>query len=452
MSHKLIQQYGAFLLFLTLGMQPISAHTTENHLTDARTHTSVPPVEKLQTLDGISRIDTLPSHHYDHKYVLFIEQPVSHTDPSAGTFSQRLILSHRGYDKPVVFVTEGYGAGYALNPRYQEELAEILDANILTVEYRFFLESAPDSIPWNQLTAVNAVNDLHRINETFKNLYPGKWISTGISKGGQTSIYYRAFFPEDVDVSVPYVGPICYGVEDERLEKFLDNIGSPEQQKQLVDYQRILLSRREALMPEFERYCTQKKYRFTVPLQEIFDYCVLEYRFAFWQWGTDFTEIPTLPASDSLLLQDLLKISEPGYFAINGSATDPFFYQAARELGYYGYDVKPYRDLLCIRSSKDYLRRLFAPHEILPNVRFDKGLGKMVKEYIQKNDPEMILIYGEYDPWTGAAIQEEQVRGKKNMHLRTQPGGSHKARINNMPDEMRTEIIQTLKTLLENPD
>ena len=48
-------------------------------------------------------------------------------------FHQRVIVSHVGFDRPTVIVTEGYGAAYALNPKYREEISELLDAN--TVYY-----------------------------------------------------------------------------------------------------------------------------------------------------------------------------------------------------------------------------------------------------------------------------------------------------------------------------
>ena len=125
-----------------------------------------------------------------------------------------------------MIVTEGYGAGYALRPTYREELSELFDANMIFVEHRYFLESTPEPCDWQYLTAENSAEDLHAVTTAFKTLYPGKWISTGISKGGQTSLLYRVFFPDDVDVSVPYVAPLCYAREDGRHEPFLRRVGT----------------------------------------------------------------------------------------------------------------------------------------------------------------------------------------------------------------------------------
>ena len=140
--------------------------------------------EQLKIMPGVTGVEKLESDHYVDKYVLFFEQPVDHQHPDAGKFTQRIIVSHVGADRPTVMVTEGYGAAYALNPRYQEELSKLLNANMIFVEHRYFLESTPEPCNWDYLTAENAAFDLHAVNQAFKSIYSGKWATTGISKGG----------------------------------------------------------------------------------------------------------------------------------------------------------------------------------------------------------------------------------------------------------------------------
>ena len=105
--------------------------------------------EKLAALKGISGIEKLQSDYYPEKYVVRITQQVDPKDPAAGTFTQRVIVGHVGYDRPTIIVTEGYGAAYALNPKYQEELSKLLNANLVFVEYRYFLESTPEPKNWD---------------------------------------------------------------------------------------------------------------------------------------------------------------------------------------------------------------------------------------------------------------------------------------------------------------
>ena len=85
---------------------------------------AAPPTElqkRLQNLPDISDIKPMQSDAYPEKYVFFINQLLDPHHPEAGNFKQRVILSHVGFDRPTVLVTEGYAAHYATHPRYQEE-------------------------------------------------------------------------------------------------------------------------------------------------------------------------------------------------------------------------------------------------------------------------------------------------------------------------------------------
>jgi cytidyltransferase-like protein len=301
--------------------------------------------------------------------------------------------------RATVLVTEGYGAAYAANPKYREEISKLFNTNIVFVEHRYFLESTPEPRDWKHLTAENSAYDLHNVTIILKEIYKKKWIATGISKGGQTALIYRAFFPDDVHITVPYVAPLCRGVEDGRHEPFLANFaGTPEKRATLLNFQKEVLRRRPALQPMFDALCAEKGYKFNLPTEQIYDYSVLEFPFAFWQWGSDPAQIPALTASDKDIFDYWMKISSPDYF-VNDSPTTSFFVQAGRELGYYGYDTKPFAGLLKIKSSKDYLKTLFLPAEA--QFKFDKKLYKKLEKFVATTDSRMIFIYGEFDPWSG---------------------------------------------------
>ena len=384
-----------FILFCVLCFLPGHAETD-----DLR--------QLLKQLEGVSDVERLESTHNQEKYLVRVRQLVNPRDSSVGTFMQRVIVAHAGFDRPTVLVTEGYGAAYALDPRYQEELSELLD---------------------------------------FRKLYPQKWISTGISKGGQTTCLYRAYFPDDVDFSVPYVAPLNRNVEDGRHETFLRKVGTREQRKAILSFQKEVLSRREEMLPLLEKYTTRKKMTFRIPLNEVLDYCVLEYPFAFWQWGAQTWLIPSSEAETQVLFEHLVAISDPNYFADDPSPYRSFFVQAARELGYYGYDTEPLQELLVIPSSKGYLNRIMLPHELIDKVTFSDALYQKVYQFLKDNDPKMIFIYGEIDPWTASRVPD--FKGKKNEQIYIQPGGSHTARINNMPEKIKEKILKQIKEWLE---
>ncbi len=400
--------------------------------------------ERLQQLNNISDIESLNSNHYTEKYVVKISQPLDHKQPEIGSFTQRVIISHVGFDCPTVIVTEGYGGAYAMNPRYQEELSKLLGANVVFVEHRYFLESTPEPLNWDYLTAENSAYDLHNVTTTFKQVYAGKWISTGISKGGQTTMIYRSYFPDDVDFSVPYVAPLNRAVEDERQEVFLKKVGTKKERKQIKNFQLEVLKRKATLLPIMERYCNEKNMTFRIPLTEVFDYCVLEYSFALWQWGTPVTTIPHLDSDDKMLFDHLIDISGPDYFS-EGQPTASFFVQAAKELGYYGYDVKPFKKYLSITDSKGYLHKIMLP-ENSGEIDFSPALYHKVYDFLKENDPKMIFIYGEVDPWSATRVPI--FKKKVNQQIYIQPGGSHRARISNMPDNMKEKILKQIDTWL----
>ena len=425
-------RYAALLLFVLLSASASSFAQTVLE-------------QKISAISAIKEIRPLETSEFSEKYVTYFTQPLDHRHPQKGSFRQRVIVSHVGFDRPTVIVPEGYGAAYALRSQYREELSKLLNANMIFVEYRYFLESTPEPKDWQYLTAENSADDLHAITTAFKNLYPGKWIATGISKGGQTTLLYRTFYPDDVDISVPYVAPLCYGVEDGRHEPFLHKVSTPENRKKIEDFQLEALKRKATLLPRFEKYCTEKNYSFRAPIEEIYDYSVLEYSFALWQWGTPISSIPVTTASDNEIFSHLLAISEPGYFTAD-SPNASFFVQAARELGYYGYDVQPFKQYLSIQSSEGYLHRLMLPEE-LKDMPFDKTLSKKITKFLKKQDPKMIFIYGQNDPWTAAGVT--WLKNKKNIHVFIQPNGSHLARINTLPEAEKAEVMELINEWLK---
>ena len=425
-------RYAALLLFVLLSASASSFAQTVLE-------------QKISAISAIKEIRPLETSEFSEKYVTYFIQPLDHRHPEKGSFRQRVIVSHVGFDRPTVIVTEGYGAAYALRSQYREELSKLLNANMIFVEYRYFLESTPEPKDWQYLTAENSADDLHAITTAFKNIYPGKWIATGISKGGQTTLLYRTFYPDDVDISVPYVAPLCYGVEDGRHEPFLHKVSTPENRKKIEDFQLEALKRKATLLPRFEKYCTEKNYSFRAPIEEIYDYSVLEYSFALWQWGTPISSIPATTASDDEIFSHLLAISEPGYFTAD-SPNASFFVQAARELGYYGYDVQPFKQYLSIQSSEGYLHRLMLPEE-LKDMPFDKTLSKKITKFLKKQDPKMIFIYGQNDPWTAAGVT--WLKNKKNIHVFIQPNGSHLARINTLPEAEKAKVMELINEWLK---
>lgn len=396
-----------------------------------------PEIVSIEQLEGDSPFEGV--------WEIEIRQPLNHANPASGSFEQRVFVALRDSSNPVVFVTEGYVGDYAANTTYQTELAKYLDANQVFVEHRYFSESVPDSLDWQYLTVANAAGDHHAVHELLDDYFTGKWIATGISKGGQTALYYLTLYPEDADITVPYVAPLNYSVEDGRHEPFLERVATPEERARVRAFQEEVLRRRDRLMPWFKEYLDTNNFAFRISPDAVYDYSVLEYSFSFWQWGVPVDRIPATDAPDSVIYNHFMQVSDPSYFAVNGmEAIRPFFVQAAKELGYYGYETESFGSLLTIENADDYLEEVMLPEGM--TFEFVPETNQQVFDYIEDNDPKVILIYGEYDPWSASGVTFEN---KENMLKIVNPGGSHATRIRNLPDSLRQVVLDRLELWLE---
>lgn len=410
--------------------------------------------EKLASLPGVVEVSELENTAFGEgqKFLVIFEQPIDHSDPSAGTFRQRVVVCNVDQDSASVIVTEGYGAQYALRGGYRDEISRLYNTNNIVVEHRYFLEStpypgvAPEDINWDYMNAEDAAGDLHNVVTALKKIYKGKWISTGISKGGQTTMFYRAYYPEDVNISVPYVGPLCSGNPDGRHEPFIaEYVGTPEDREAVKNFQIEMLKRKQRLLPLIDSLSKANNYEFNLPIDQIYDYCVLEFSFSFWQWGHKVSGIPGAKATDREVFNYMKRTCSPDYL-IKWSATSPFFVQAAKELGYYGYDMDQfgkYRKYFSIENTDNYMDILFMPEG--KTFEFDDYLYKKVSEFLKTTDAKMIFIYGQYDPWSAVMPDDP---GKENIKFFIQPGGSHGTRISTFPEETGNEIKATLSSWL----
>ena len=405
-------------------------------------------MRRLAALPGISQVVRLDTDKFQEKYSLKFRQFVDGDDDTRGTFNERVFIGFKGYEQPTVLVTEGYFAHYGERQSYTEELCEMFQANVVLCEYRYFGESVPVPTNWDYLTVDNSLRDYHRIRQTLGQIFTGKWIATGISKGGQTTMFYRATYPDDVDVSVSYVAPLNRAVEDGRHERFLaKRVGTKAERKAIVAAQQELMRRKQRLMPLFDEHCRQHGYHFSLPTTDIYDYCVLEYPFALWQWGTPVSTLPTTEANDSTWMSSLMEVAGPEYFS-QPNKFMPFDVQAARELGYYGYSLRDIRKWASVSDTHGYLKTLMLP-DSLRHYDFDPTLYRRTVKYLKKNDPRHIFIYGENDPWSASGVCTWlDCRKKQNMRIYVQPRGSHRARIDNMPPDMKREITDRLSEWL----
>ena len=382
------------------------------------------------------RIDS----HFTEAYRLIIKQPLDHDDPKAGTFEHYIYVSHTAHEAPTVLVTEGYSARHRTY-----ELSRILGSNQVMVEYRFYGNSRPDPIPWEYLTNDQAIADYHSIVSKLKKLYKGSWISTGISKGGETVLIYKSKYPKDIDVAVPYVAPLIDSLEDPRTNDLINSVGSEACRGKIRAFQRAILQNRGAVLRQLRTYAAERKMKFTnVPIEEALEYSVLEFPFSFWQWGGNCEDVPHKDANPVTLWEYLLKISGVTLYNDQGfNRYLPSFYQHMIELGYYGFDLEPVKDLLVhVKSSSN---RRFAPSNV--DLTYDPNYIKEVRDYVENKGDKILYIYGGYDPWGACAPEPKSTVDHLMMVLE---GGDHSTRIKDFSPDDKRKIYAKLKEWLGN--
>ncbi len=380
---------------------------------------------------------------YEAAYELKIKQPIDHENPDKGYFYQRAYLSHKGFERPTVMVTQGYSS----SRNKVGEVAELLTANQIDIEHRFFGESIPDSMDYQYLTLEQATADLHHINEIFKLIYSGKWISTGISKGGQTTIFYRYFYPNDVNVSIPYVAPLNLSLEDNRIYTFLDSVGSDECRNKIKAIQKRLLTDREAVLPLLKWYTYGAQLRFNyLTFEEAFEYAVLEYSFSFWQWGSDCDKIPEADAPIEEVLYHFVTVSGLDFFAdASMKAYASHYYQAGAQMGYYGYNIEPFKNLLKVLPTTQNPSAVFMPNKMV--VPFNNEVPRKALSWLKNKGDQMVYINGNADTWSATAIRPSKNVDALYFFLAGQDHAG--ARIKNMTITERAELVNALERWLE---
>lgn len=383
------------------------------------------------------------NNSFGEKYVIYFEQPTDHNNPQNGTFWQRIFISHRDANRPIVLITEGYDANYASHPNYVNELSDILDANQVCVEHRYFGESVPKPLNWTCLTTFQAASDHHRITLMLKEIYSGAIVNTGISKGGQTAMYHRYYFPNDVAATVGYVCPLNFSIADARVYKFLNEVGDSLSRKKVLEYQIEMLSKKVDYLPAFEKMAQRKNLTYSMGIEKAYELTVLEYAFAFWQWGTTSPDsIPMYSSNPDYMIAHLDKIAGIDWISNEGiDRLFPFFYQAMTEVGFYGYDISPFSEYVSFTENPTF--NFTIPDSILYS--YNPEPMQNVDCFLRHEADKMIFIYGESDPWSATAVD---ITYNNDVIKVEKPGGSHLTRISNLPESQKQLVINTLKSWL----
>lgn len=398
---------------------------------------------KLKALPGITEVKTagFDKKLFAEAFEVMIEQPVDHNNPGGEKFQQRFFLSHKDFTSPVMLETEGYSVRF----NFAQELTRILGGNQIFVEHRYFGRSVPKSMDWKQLTVKNAADDMHNIVTTLKKLYTGKWVASGTSKGGETACFFKTFYPNDVDASVPYVAPINTAQEDPRIYVHLNNVGDAECRKKISDYQIAMLQREDEMLPLVKEGAEKKKYTFSrYTFEEAYEMGLMEYEFTFWQNGpAKCSDIPAPDAPKEKMVEHYFKVNGIDFFTDQSiKGFEPYFYQAYTEIGSYNYDIT---------NMKPYLK--YAKNPTLINmcplgakIEYNPATLQKVYHFLQYEAQNMIFIYGGWDTWSSSGIE---LIGRTNSIKVVGKEAYHGVRIRQLSPEQKTLIYDTLDKWLD---
>lgn len=384
-----------FALFLLLCLTTgVSAATT-----DAATPSEL--MLKLKALPGVVAVEPtrFDTRTFQEAYAVTFEQPVDHHQPDGKKFTQRVFVGHAGYDKPVLLETEGYAARGLGGGG---EMLRMLGGNQVTVEHRYFGRSVPPPLDWQYLTVKQAANDMHDIVTALKKIYSGKWVSSGTSKGGQTSLFYKCYYPDDVDATVAYVAPVNVTQEDPRIYQFLQTTGDEATRTAVKNFQIALLKHEDEILPLIKTNADRQNWTFAMGLPAAFEYGVLEYPYAFWQYGTKPSDVPPADAPVEKLVEHYNRVRTLYYYSDQGKKQfEPFLYQAFTEIGYYNYDITDFKQYL--KVLKDPSNLVICPDGT--KIVYNPATMAFVYHFLQYNANHVVYIYGDLDAWSATQMQ-----------------------------------------------
>ena len=389
-------------------------------------------------------------------------QDIDHNNPKLGTFKQQCVLSVAGKERPTVLLTHGYslGAGdvkenvnridYLTDP----SLVSLLNANCLHVEHRYHGWSLPEgwTNKWTYLNTKQQSDDLHAIVTTIKKSgiisEESKWLSTGVSKSGETTAFYAFHYPNDMDAYVSFCAPFLPQLRDPRPYRYI--FYEPALDEMDINN----------LKEAFVKYCSDKDLQAEVVrlfIQKYGNYGeeftrkrLLKYLFGYYYDKMSYVKYdlwkPLIPKKDETNAQiwyDFIMASssspysnemeweywrrkkgadnEPDYFdyitddetaetRLTRAASlidraDPYKVQCCLDLGESCTVFDWVKDILT-DEEKAYIDPADKPEDY--GVTYDNGaFMKSFLAGMKTSKCHMLFVYGTQDPWTGARIPDE---------------------------------------------
>jgi hypothetical protein len=401
---------------------PTAVACDENNL--AASLRAVPGVKAVTETACGAEVDG-PAKCFDIRF----DQAIDHANPTS-RFPQYLLLVHRSCSAPTLVGDQGY----ASSRFYDNELSVLYQTNVLWIEHRYQGRSVPTGADWawEALTIENGANDMHRIITELRQYYTGRWVSTGSSKGGITATYHRYFFPDDVDGTVAYVAPASRARIDGAYQTNMAAVLPSACAQAVRDVQvAALTTRRDVTLTGIMPYVGATN------AARSLEYIMDSFDWHFWQYHGEpsCNAVPTDASSDTAFVAfvvDMSDIGEPG--ATNTVRSQgALSYEWLTEQGYalqVGAHVAP---LLVDPIVKRTMEESFvAQFPEVPLPPYSGVVTAAVRTWVREQAEHLLLLYGQYDPWGGAAL-EMPVKPTSGRFV--VPAGTHRSHLDGLSAE-----------------
>jgi hypothetical protein len=266
-------------------------------------------------------------------------------------------------------------------------------------------------------------------------------VSTGASKGGITSTYHHYLYPEDLDGAIPYVAPASRSPIDAAYQTYMiDTL--PACGQTLRDAQVAALTTRRAMM--LERLSETQPGFEALILESI----TASMDWAFWQYyGVKYCSyVPTAASTDTAFFNFFYQFSGLGQVAPpTAPAVDEemsfgaLYYEWLTEQGFalqIGPHVQPHVvEPLILATMEDEF------HEMLPAVTlpaYDGTVTHAARAWARDSAENLLLIYGEYDPWSGGAMETPTKPTSARFFV---PSATHGAQLLNLIPSERVSAL-----------
>lgn len=484
--------------------------------------------KNVDVIDSIRVYQSHPKAPNYSTYVIYYNQPLQHAQLGSPRFHLRALLTVDNRVDPTTAVNHVYCSGYNLMEDFLTspdslfanstncvtEIAHRYRANFIQIEHRYFQYSAPDKC-WEQLDfckAEEAAQDFHAFFEALKKVLKGKWVMSGVSKGGITTLLQHTFFPNDMDIFLPYSAPFFDTDRDREMTKYWHENGwSKEFRDMYKTIRNYAFSYNKEVFPLYVKMCgfddtisqAQSDSLYGCFLGEVIqfgyrDHCYSDtasirkqtyvndsiLRVKGLEYGD--TVYAFMIANDAIALDSLPRMidtlrAHPGAHAAVSKSfvrqhqytpfgltekewwqNDPvsgggYNYQAKCELGYFDSRFDLLIDEPAIAAewdkfwSNNYgcLLDVFAP--FYKKLTFNRALYDRVMDATKKTSKPIILIYGLDDAWTGAAVKDEFINGI-NVRKYILPAQNHMASFSSNTDpSLCAQILKGLDDVLGSP-